>query len=87
MTVNPGFAGKKLVESTIDKVKEMRQYYDEKGLNNLSIEVDGNMSIENAKIFYELGADTFVAGSSSLFKNSEKPVKETIEEKRKVIGW
>lgn len=87
MTVNPGFAGKKLVDSTIEKVREMRKYYDEIGREDISIEVDGNMSIENAKIFYELGADTFVSGSSCLFKNSEKPVKDVIEEQRKVIGW
>ena len=87
MTVNPGFAGKKLVDSTIEKVREMRKYYDEIGREDISIEVDGNMSIENAKIFYELGADTFVSGSSCLFKNSEKPVKDVIEEQRKAIGW
>lgn len=87
MTVNPGFAGKKLVDSTINKVKDLRCYLDEKGFDDISIEVDGNMSIENAKIFYSLGAETFVAGSSSLFKKSEKSVKEIIEDKRKVIGW
>lgn len=87
MTVNPGFAGKKLVESTIEKVREMRKYYDDLGRTDISLEVDGNMSMENAKLFYELGADTFVSGSSCLFKNSEKPVKEVINEQRKVIGW
>ena len=87
MTVNPGFAGKKLVESTIEKVREMRKYYDEIGREDISLEVDGNMSMENAKLFYELGADTFVSGSSCLFKNSEIPVKEVISEQRKVIGW
>ena len=75
------------MDSTIEKVREMRKYYDEIGREDISIEVDGNMSIENAEIFYELGADTFVSGSSCLFKNSEKPVKDVIGEQRKVIGW
>lgn len=87
MTVNPGFAGKKLVESTIDKVKQMEQYYKKIDRKDLSIEVDGNMTLDNSEIFYKLGADTFVAGSSSLFKNTEVPVSKTIEEMRKRIGW
>ena len=87
MTVHPGFAGKKLVSSTINKVKEMSAYYKEIGRDEISIEVDGNMSVENAKIFYEAGADVFVAGSSSLFKKGEEPIKDIIERKRSVIGW
>jgi pentose-5-phosphate-3-epimerase len=45
------------------------------------------MSVENAKIFYEAGADVFVAGSSSLFKKGEEHIKDIIERKRSVIGW
>ena len=33
----------------------------------LTIEVDGNISFENGKLLRELGADIFVAGSSSIF--------------------
>ena len=87
MTVHPGFAGQKLVSETIDKVKEMTEYYKEIGKEDIIIEVDGNMSIENAEIFYKAGASIFVAGSSSLFKHSEEPVREIIDKKRKVIGW
>ena len=36
---------------------------------------------------YEKGANIFVSGTSSLFMNSEKSMKEIIAEKRKVIGW
>lgn len=86
MTVYPGFAGKRLVPFTIEKVEKLRNYLNEIGLD-IEIEVDGNISIENAKILYEKGANIFVAGSSSLFKKSELPTKEIINEKRKVIGW
>ena len=86
MTVYPGFSGKHLVPFTIDKVEKLRKHLDEIGLD-LDIEVDGNISIENAKILYEKGANIFVAGSSSLFKKCELQVKEIIYEKRKVIGW
>lgn len=86
MTVYPGFSGKKLVEKTITKTKELREYLDSKNMD-LDIEVDGNISIENAKILYNNGATIFVAGSSSLFRKGEEPIKNIIEEKRKVIGW
>lgn len=87
MTVHPGFAGKKLLPYTIDKVRQMREYYDSMGYEDIFLEVDGNISIKNAEILYKAGAEVFVAGSSSLFKKGEQPVKEIIENKRKVIGW
>ena len=86
MTVKPGFAGKRIVKSTINKVLSLKKYLDEKGLN-LEIEVDGNISVENAQILYKNGANIFVAGSSSLFKNMEKSISDSIDEMRKVIGW
>ena len=86
MTVNPGFAGKRIVKSTINKVLSLKKYLDEKGLN-IDIEVDGNISLENAEILYKNGANVFVAGSSSLFKNMEKSILNIIDEMRKVIGW
>ena len=86
MTVYPGFSGKKLVKKTIDKVKKLREYLDSIGCD-IDIEVDGNISIENASILYKNGATIFVGGSSSLFSNNEKSLKSIIDEKRKVIGW
>lgn len=67
MTIDPGFAGKKLLKPTINKVNELRHYLDENGYKNCEIEVDGNISFDNAKIMRENGANIFVAGTSSLF--------------------
>jgi ribulose-phosphate 3-epimerase len=67
MTVNPGFAGQKLVESTIRKIQKLRTWLDAEGYSHLEIQVDGNVSFENAKRMSEAGADIFVAGSSSVF--------------------
>lgn len=86
MTVYPGFAGKKIVPQTIDKVRYLRKYLDDIGCD-LEIEVDGNISIENAKKLYECGANIFVGGSSSLFMKCEKSLDDIIREKRSVIGW
>lgn len=67
MTVNPGFAGQKLVPATIKKIAKMKKYLFDQGYGNIEIEVDGNVSFENAKKMREAGADIFVVGSSSLF--------------------
>lgn len=86
MTVNPGFAGKKIIPTTIKKVEELKKYL-EKNNQQIDIEVDGNISIENAKKLYDKGANIFVAGSSSLFSKTENSVKEIIAKKRMAIGW
>lgn len=67
MTVNPGFAGQKLVKSTLKKIKSLREYLDKNGYEHIEIEVDGNVSFENAKLMSEAGANIFVAGTSSIF--------------------
>lgn len=66
MTVNPGYAGQKLVPATLEKITELRELIREKGLS-IEIEVDGNVSFENAAKMSQAGADIFVAGSSSIF--------------------
>lgn len=86
MMVNPGFAGQKMLPFTINKVEQINKYLNEYD-NNITIEVDGNISLEKAEILYKKGATIFVVGSSSLFQNAELPVEKIIEEIRKKIGW
>jgi ribulose-phosphate 3-epimerase len=71
MTVNPGFAGQKLVPATLDKIRRLKHFLREKGYENIEVEVDGNVSFENAKKMREHGADIFVAGTSSIFKKGQ----------------
>lgn len=87
MTVVPGFAGRPIVPTSFDKVEKLRHHLDKLGYKDMDIEVDGNITIENAEKLYKAGANIFVAGSSSLFKNCEVPITSVIEAKRKVIGW
>ena len=70
MTVNPGFAGQKLVKSTLKKIKKLREYLDKEGYSHIEIEVDGNVSFENAVLMNEAGANIFVAGTSSIFSKN-----------------
>ena len=67
MTVNPGFAGQKLVPSTLKKISRLRDWLDKNGYNEVEIEVDGNVSFENATLMSKAGANIFVAGTSSVF--------------------
>lgn len=71
MTVNPGFAGQKLIPATLDKIRRLREMLDARGHGDVTIEVDGNVSIENAKLMRAAGADIFVAGTSSVFVKGE----------------
>ena len=85
MTVNPGFAGQKLAESTLDKIAEVRMLAEQAGKKELLIEVDGNVSFENAVRMSRKGADIFVAGTSSVFRKdmtmdvAAKKLREAIE--------
>jgi ribulose-phosphate 3-epimerase len=68
MTVNPGFAGQKLAESTLAKITEVRELAAKAGRADLLIETDGNVSFENAVRMSRAGADIFVAGTSAVFR-------------------
>jgi ribulose-phosphate 3-epimerase len=77
MTVNPGYAGQRLVPQTIEKIKRLRTLLDDQGLGGVEIEVDGNVTMEHALIMRKAGANIFVAGSSLLFRpgNLENHIK------------
>ena len=63
----PGFAGQKLIPETLDKVRALREELDRRGYGHIMLEVDGNVSFENAPKMRAAGADIFVAGTSSVF--------------------
>ena len=66
MSVDPGFAGQKMVPSAIGKIEQLKRRIDEAGLD-VHIQVDGNVSFENAPKMAAAGADILVAGTSSVF--------------------
>lgn len=84
MTVNPGFAGQKLIPSTLDKIRRLRNYLDENGYGHVEIECDGNVSFENAKKMREAGANIFVAGTSSIYAK-DGSFEENIQKLRAAI--
>lgn len=70
LMVNPGFAGQKIVPSTIKKAERLVKFLSDRGKQHIEIEVDGNITFENAKILRNIGANMFVAGTSSVFRGS-----------------
>lgn len=85
MTVNPGFAGQKLVPATLKKIAHIKEFLLDNGYDNIEIEVDGNVSCENAIKMRAAGADIFVAGTSSLFIKG-KDLIVSAQELRKCIA-
>jgi ribulose-phosphate 3-epimerase len=82
MSVNPGFAGQKFIESTFDKIVEVREMID--AVNpSIRLEVDGGLNLENIGRAARSGADTFVAGSAIF--NSEN-YEKTISQMREIIS-
>lgn len=63
MTVNPGFGGQKFIPYTLDKVKNLREMMNQRGIN-ADIQVDGGVTLENAPLLLKAGANILVAGSS-----------------------
>lgn len=68
LTVNPGFSGQKIVPGAFEKMKKLTYYLNQTGYEDMSVQVDGNISFSNAKQLRKCGADFFVAGTSSIFK-------------------
>lgn len=62
MSVNPGFGGQKFIETTYQKVKELKQMIADSGSSAL-IEIDGGVNQQNAKPLLDAGADVLVAGN------------------------
>ena len=71
MSVNPGFAGQKLVPHAIEKIARARAFLNANGKENLEIEVDGNVSLVNAERMLAAGANIFVVGTSGIFLGND----------------
>jgi ribulose-phosphate 3-epimerase len=69
MSVNPGFGAQKFIPQTLEKIKQLRKMIDEKGLN-VHIEIDGGVTLDNAKEILSAGADVLVAGNT-VFKSAD----------------
>lgn len=69
MSVNPGFGGQSFIPHTIYKIKQLKEMISERSLN-VKIEIDGGVTLENARSIIDAGADILVAGNT-VFKSKD----------------
>jgi ribulose-phosphate 3-epimerase len=72
MTVNPGFGGQQFISSMLPKIEALKELIIKRGYDT-KIEVDGGVTIENAKQIVNAGADVLVAGNTVF--GSKDPIK------------
>ena len=63
MSVNPGFGGQAFIQSSLAKIRALKQMITDKGLPTL-IEVDGGVNANTIAEISRAGTDVFVAGSA-----------------------
>lgn len=67
MSVEAGFTGQNFIESTIEKVKEIREELNRRKLPK-DIYVDGHIDEKSITLLSKAGANVFIGGSTGLFK-------------------
>ena len=67
MTVEPGYGGQGFIPKCAEKVKQLREYCNNNGFEQMNIQVDGGINAETAAIAKSAGANVLVAGTY-LFK-------------------
>jgi len=70
MTVNPGYGGQTFIETTLQKVKEIKDTVIKTG-KKIDIEVDGGITLGNVENVLQAGANVIVSGTS-VFKGDIK---------------
>jgi ribulose-phosphate 3-epimerase len=64
MSVNPGFSFQKLLPSSLDKIRRLREAVRARGLS-ARIQVDGGVHLGNIRSVVEAGTDIVVAGAAA----------------------
>jgi ribulose-phosphate 3-epimerase len=63
MSVNPGFGGQSFIEASVDKVRRLRRWLDERGAH-AELEIDGGIDPRTVPRVVHVGATMLVAGSA-----------------------
>lgn len=82
MSVFPGFSGQKFIPETFERLEKLKKIITDKN-SQAMIQIDGGVSIDNAKKLVSLGADILVAGSF-VFKSEDAST--TIKKLNSVIN-
>ncbi len=79
MTVEPGFGGQQYIPESTERVRRVREMADEMGVD-IDIQVDGGITVDNAKLVLDAGANIIVAGSAVFGGNITENVKGYLAE-------
>lgn len=79
MSVNPGFGGQSFIQSSISKIRDLKNMIVEKNLN-VDIQVDGGVSSSTISDVVEAGANILVAGSAIFGKGDVKSAVQELRE-------
>ncbi|MCD6319305.1 MAG: ribulose-phosphate 3-epimerase [Candidatus Desulfofervidaceae bacterium] len=82
MSVNPGFGGQKFIPSALDRIRQVRKWIEERGLN-IDLEVDGGINADTIAKVAAAGANVFVTGSAVFGQENYAQVIRTFKEKSK----
>lgn len=83
MTTIPGFKGQKFIEASKQRLQKLRRILQKQKLS-IDIEVDGGISEERIRELHADGANVFVAGTSTIFRNTD--ISENIKHLYKAIA-
>jgi ribulose-phosphate 3-epimerase len=84
MSVVPGKGGQSYIPQVTQKIADLRKVIDERGYDNIKIEVDGGIKLDNHFNPIMAGADILVSGSGVL-KHPDYSPKEAIDKMRDVV--
>lgn len=79
MSVEPGFGGQKYIDASTEKIFELRELLDKRGLDK-DIEVDGGVNFDNVGTILKAGANIIVAGSAIFRGDAEDNVRTFLNE-------
>lgn len=79
MTVNPGWGGQTLIESSHHKIRLLRNWIQGQGLS-IPIAIDGGVTLENMESLIKDGVDIFVAGATIFEKENPGRIIEEMKE-------
>lgn len=79
MTVEPGKGGQKLIDSTIDKISELKKYIRENNLETV-IEADGGINLDNVESLKSAGVDIVVSGTGIVDSDNYNEVMKSMKQ-------
>jgi ribulose-phosphate 3-epimerase len=83
MAVDPGYAGQSIIPGAYDRVRILKENIGYRRLKT-DIEVDGNITVRNAALLANAGAEIFVLGTSSIFQGGD--LGQSLDQFRKAVA-